>query len=196
MTGLLYLEGQLDAGRASEVAAHLALVRRRAASCSTHSRREGVWLREALAAEEESIPARVIAAPEQSGRPTGGGWAAFGLVAFGGAYTIWSGFIDPWLAQASQAGFTQGNLLTMLFFTGTFWKGWDAMRSFNGIHGHGHSGVGRNLAVAEAVATFHGDRVRDGRAGVSRWRCRRPAGRRCRDVHTAIPFTRSPPARR
>ena len=27
MTGLLYLEGQLDAGHASEVAAHLALVR-------------------------------------------------------------------------------------------------------------------------------------------------------------------------
>ena len=64
MTGLLYLEGQLDPGRASEVSAHLG-------SCVpcreiVHAlETEGVWLREALAAEDESIPARVIAAPER-----------------------------------------------------------------------------------------------------------------------------------
>ncbi len=126
MTGLLYLEGQLDAGHTSEVAAHLSSC----AACGEllHALEgEGVWLREALAADDESIPASVIAAPERGGAHWG--WiAAFGL-GLGGAYTLWSGFIEPSLAQASQAGFTQGNVLTTLFFTGAFWKGWDAMRS-------------------------------------------------------------------
>ncbi|MGD1210538.1 MAG: zf-HC2 domain-containing protein [Candidatus Acidiferrales bacterium] len=125
MTGLLYLEGQIDADRAREVSAHLA-------SCGScrellHAlEKEGVWLREALTAEEESIPARVIAAPKRGGQ---WGWmVAFGL-GMGGVYTLWAGFVQPWLTQAAQAGFTQGNILTMLFFTGAFWKGWDAMRS-------------------------------------------------------------------
>ncbi len=126
MTALLYLEGQLDPGRASEVSAHLGSC----AACSeiVHAlEAEGIWLREALAVEDESIPASVIAAPERG--TTHWGWlAAFGL-GTGGAYTLWSGFVEPWYAQASQAGFTQGNLMTMLFFTGAFWKGWDAMRS-------------------------------------------------------------------
>jgi cytoskeletal protein CcmA (bactofilin family) len=126
MTGLLYLEGQLDPGRAADVSAHLASC----ASCRALLRAletEGVWLREALAAHEESIPARVAEAPGR--RTVQWGWiTALGLSA-GGAYTLWSGFIEPWLAQAQQAGFTQGSLLTMLFFTGAFSKGWDAMRS-------------------------------------------------------------------
>ena len=77
MTGLLYLEGQLDPGRASEVSAHLG-------SCVpcreiVHAlETEGVWLREALAAEDESIPARVIAAPER-GTAHWGWIAAFAL---------------------------------------------------------------------------------------------------------------------
>ena len=126
MTGLLYLEGQLDAGHAGEVSAHVASC----AACREllHAlETEGVWLREALTSDSESIPARVVAAPERGSAHWG--WiAAFGLGA-GGAYTLWSGFVEPWLTQASQAGFTQGNLLTMLFFTGAFWKGWDSMRS-------------------------------------------------------------------
>ncbi len=126
MTGLLYLEGQLDAGRASEVSAHLgscALCREIVHALET----EDVWLREALAVDDEFIPARLMAAPQRGAAHWG--WIAAFALATGGAYTLWSGFVEPWLAQASQAGFTQGNLLTMLFFTGAFWKGWDAMRS-------------------------------------------------------------------
>jgi cytoskeletal protein CcmA (bactofilin family) len=126
MTVLLYLEGQLDAERAREVKEH-------AASCASCRallsalESEGVWLRESLAAEDESVPARLVAAPERGAAPWG--WlTALGLGA-GGAYTLWTGFVEPWQAQAEQAGFTQGNLLTMLFFSGSFWKGWDAMRS-------------------------------------------------------------------
>jgi cytoskeletal protein CcmA (bactofilin family) len=126
MTVLLFLEHQLEPSRAREVSAHLD-------SCTACRgllralESEGVWLRQALAAEAEPIPAHLIAAPERSSAHWG--WmAVFGLGA-GGAYTLWSGFVEPWMQQASQAGFTQGNLLTMLFFSGAFWKGWDSMRT-------------------------------------------------------------------
>ena len=126
MTGLLYLEGQLDQDRAEQVRAH-------SGSCAEcrgllHAlQTESVWLRESLEADEEPVPARLLHAPQRGGAPWG--WlSALGLSA-GGAYTLWSGFVEPWRAQAAQAGFTQGNLLTMLFFSGAFWKGWDAMRS-------------------------------------------------------------------
>lgn len=126
VTALLYIERQLDAARAGEVSAHLAACR--ACSELLHAlEAESVWLREALTADNEPIPARMIAAPERGGAHWG--WiAAFGL-GVGGAYTLWSGVIEPWYAGASQAGFDQGNILTMLFFSGAFWKGWDAMRS-------------------------------------------------------------------
>src|ERR1700756_1779450 len=126
MTVLLCLEGQLDAERAREVKEH-------AASCPSCRallgalESEGICLRESLSAEDESVPARLVAAPERGAAPWG--WlTALGLGA-GGAYTLWTGFVEPWRAQAAQAGFTQGNVLTMLFFSGAFWKGWDAMRS-------------------------------------------------------------------
>jgi cytoskeletal protein CcmA (bactofilin family) len=126
MTVLLYLEGQLDAERARDVKEH-------AASCPPCRallgalESEGIWLRESLSAEDESVPARLVAAPERGAAPWG--WlTALGLGA-GGAYTLWTGFVEPWQTQAEQAGFTQGNLLTMLFFSSSFWKGWDAMRS-------------------------------------------------------------------
>jgi cytoskeletal protein CcmA (bactofilin family) len=126
MTGLLYLEGQLDVERARETAQHLA----DCASCRSLLRaleREGDWLREALAVDDEPIPARLLAIPGRNSAQ----WiwlAAFGLMA-GGMYTLWNGIVAPWYAQAQEAGFTQGNILTMLFFSGAFWKGWDSMRS-------------------------------------------------------------------
>jgi cytoskeletal protein CcmA (bactofilin family) len=126
MTGLLYLEQQLDAAHTQEVRAHVGECR----ECRNLLRAlelEGVWLRQSLEADDESVPAHLVQAPEAGGTPWG--WlSALGLSA-GGAYTMWSGFIEPWRAQAAQSGFTQGNILTMLFFSGAFWKGWDAMRS-------------------------------------------------------------------
>ena len=126
MTALLYLEQQLDTAHAQEVRGHVATCN----DCRNLLRAlelEGVWLRQSLEADDESVPAHLVQAPERGGTPWG--WlSAFGLGA-GGAYTMWSGFVEPWRAQAAQSGFTQGNLLTMLFFSGAFWKGWDAMRS-------------------------------------------------------------------
>lgn len=126
MTGLLYLEGQLDDSRAEEARSHAASC----AECRSLLRAlqtESLWLRESLEADEESVPARLLQPPQHGGAPWG--WVSALALSAGGAYTVWSGFIEPWRAQAAQAGFTQGNLLTMLFFSGAFWKGWDAMRS-------------------------------------------------------------------
>ena len=126
MTALLYLDGQLEAGRADEVTAH-------ATSCLPCGsllgalQKEGAWLRGALVAEEEAVPARLLAAPGRSTGPWG--WmVTFGL-GVAGVYTLWSGLVEPWLNEAAQAGFTGQSLLTMLFFSGAFWKGWDAMQS-------------------------------------------------------------------
>ncbi len=126
MTALLYLESQLDSERAHETAQHLA----NCGACRSLLRalqRESDWLRESIAADDEPVPARLANIPEHNAVQ----WiwvAAFGLMA-GGVYTLWNGIIEPWYAQAQAAGFTQGNILTMLFFSGAFWKGWDAMRS-------------------------------------------------------------------
>jgi cytoskeletal protein CcmA (bactofilin family) len=126
MTGLLFLEQQLDAAHAQEVRTHVATC----GECRNLLRAlelEGVWLRQSLEADDESVPARLLQAPERGGTPWG--WlSALGLSA-GGAYTMWSGIVEPWRTQAAQSGLTQGNILTMLFFSGAFWKGWDAMRN-------------------------------------------------------------------
>jgi cytoskeletal protein CcmA (bactofilin family) len=126
MTALLFLEGQLPDDRAGEVKSH-------AASCAQCRellralKNEDAWLRNSLSEPDEAVPARLVHAPERGGAPWG--WiTAIGL-ACGGFYTVWSSIIEPWRAQAAQAGFTQGNILTMLFFSGAFWKGWDAMQS-------------------------------------------------------------------
>jgi cytoskeletal protein CcmA (bactofilin family) len=126
MTGLLFLEQQLDPNRAREVSSHLA-------ACD-HCRRllhalesENVWLRQALASDEEPVPARLLAATNRASTPWG--WVVALGLGLAGAYTLWAGFIQPWLAKASQAGFTQSNILTMLLFSGAFWRGWDTMRS-------------------------------------------------------------------
>ncbi len=120
MTGLLYLEQQLDDLHSKMIAEH-------AGACTTCRellrvlKNESVWLREALLADDESIPARLVA-PARTIAP----WGWLATLGFGaaGAYTLWSGFIEPWMTQASNIGLTQGNLMTMLFFSGAFWSGW------------------------------------------------------------------------
>ena len=85
MTGLLYLEQQLDAAHAQDVRAHAASCQ----DCRSLLRAlelEGVWLRQSLEADDESVPAHLVQAPERGGTPWG--WlSAFGLSA-GGAYTM------------------------------------------------------------------------------------------------------------
>ena len=126
MTCLLLLEGQLETGRAREVSMHLEACGSCRRLCDALES-ESVWLRESLG-EEEPIPAGLLASPHRGGIHWGPwSWiAALGL-GFAGAYTFWSGVIQPSLDQASQAGFSQDSLLALLFFSSALWKGWDAM---------------------------------------------------------------------
>ena len=123
MTLLLYLEGQLESERARNISAHTGSC----PSCSALLRslqHEGLWLRESLTAADEAIPARLLDTPS-AGVPWG--WVmSLGLGA-AGVYGLWSGIVEPWQQRFEQAGFTQGNLLSMLFFSGALWKGWGEM---------------------------------------------------------------------
>lgn len=126
MTGLLYLEQQLDDAHAKSIMEHA----NGCASCRELLRvlkNESVWLREAITTDEEPIPARMLGAPERTKSP----WGWFAALGFGaaGAYTLWSGLVQPWMSQASDIGFTQGNLMTVLFFSGAFWSGWSDVGS-------------------------------------------------------------------
>jgi len=125
MTLLLYLEGQLESERARNISAHTG----NCPACSALLRslqHEGLWLRESLTAADEAIPARLLEAPS-AGVPWG--WVmSLGLGA-AGVYGLWSGIVEPWQQRFEQAGFTQGNLLSMLFFSGALWKGWGEMRN-------------------------------------------------------------------
>ena len=126
MNAMLYLENQLRPELEESVRAH-------ASECHECREllealnRESIWLRESLEMDDEMVPAHLIQVPEKGSAPWG--WIAAMALGIGGAYTVWNGFVEPWRAQAAEAGFTQSNLLTMLFFSGAFWKGWEAMRS-------------------------------------------------------------------
>jgi cytoskeletal protein CcmA (bactofilin family) len=128
MNGLLYLEGQLDAAQDRDISAHMS-------SCVECRnllqllQKENIWLKEALTGGEDLMPVGLSRAPDRAGAGASWGWIAALGTAAAGIYTLWSGLIDPWLQQASDAGFNQGSVLTMLFFSGAFWKGWDAVQS-------------------------------------------------------------------
>ena len=127
MTCLLYHDGQLDPGHAREVSAHLGeCVECRALLGAIE--RESRWLHEALTEEDEPVPARLLdPRPVRSRLPWG--WIAGLAFGAGGLYTLWGSLIEPLRTQLNQAGFGEGNLLTLLLFHGTFWKGWEIMRS-------------------------------------------------------------------
>ena len=130
MTGLLYLEGQLDADRAQEVSAHLA-------SCAACSRLLRALERKTSGCEKRSLRRRSrcprVCSPRRSGHDaTGDGSRRSGL-GIGGAYTLWSGFVEPWLAQAAQAGFHAGKSSDHALFQRSFLErmGRDAKASWN-----------------------------------------------------------------
>lgn len=124
MTCLLYLEGQLERSRALELSGHAEVC----PDCRALLRALGSETRllaKAIVEEDESLPARLVAPPARDA--TSWAWiVSFGL-ATAGAYTLWTGMIDPWRQQLSQAGFGESSLLTILFFSGAFWKGWGSM---------------------------------------------------------------------
>jgi len=126
ITCLQYLEGLLDRPTARELSAHTD----QCTDCRElmHAlERETRLLSNALREQEEAVPAHLLAGPVRDKTP----WAwvvSFGMAA-AGVYWLWTSFIDPAMAQASEAGFGGTDLLTMLFFHSALWKGWDSMWS-------------------------------------------------------------------
>jgi len=126
MTGLLYIERQLDRARAQEISAHM----QECAACRTLLRaleRESRLLTRAMLEEEEALPARLAQFQERARRSMQWIWTlAFGLAATG-VYALYSTYIEPWQTQLEKAGFGGSNLLSLLIFQGAFWKGWQSM---------------------------------------------------------------------
>jgi cytoskeletal protein CcmA (bactofilin family) len=121
MTCLLYLDGQLDSLRSSELELHL----RSCTPCRSllgALERESGFLQSAMTEEDESVPARLLSAPQPDRVPWG--WLSLLGGTSGGLYSLYAFVIEPWQANLSTAGFGGGNLLTTLFFQAAFWKGW------------------------------------------------------------------------
>ena len=123
ITCMLYLDGQLERGRALELTQHVE-------GCG-HCRRllealehESVLLRDSLVEEDEAVPARLLTPPERLEKTAWAWITALGFAA-AGVYTLWVQMIDPWREQLAGAGFGEQNLLSLLFFSGAFWGGWE-----------------------------------------------------------------------
>jgi len=128
MTGLLYLEGQLEPARGREVSRHA----EECPACGTLLRaleRESRLLTRAMVEEDEVLPARLLGKASRPARPLQWIWAAaFGLAATG-VYALYTGYVQPWQRQLEGAGFGGSSLLNLLVFRGAYWKGWQSMIS-------------------------------------------------------------------
>lgn len=126
MTAFLYLDGQLERAQASELVVHT----RDCAECRVlleSLKKETLWLEQSLQ-EKDPVPARFTAPAKHGG--VRWGWITALAMAIAGVLTLWNGVIEPFERQLNQAGFSGGNLMTMLFFSGAFWKGWSSVLSF------------------------------------------------------------------
>lgn len=129
MTAFLYLDGQLERAQASEVLTHTT----QCLECRKlleSLKKETLWLEQSLQ-EKEPVPARFHTAVRHVGFRWG--WAIALAMAIAGALTLWNGVVEPFEHQLNQAGFSGDNLMTMLFFSGAFWKGWPTMLNFFGF---------------------------------------------------------------
>jgi len=125
---LLYLEGQLEQSRARELSAHVG----ECPSCRALLQaleRESRLLTRAMLEEDEAVPARLLASVEQGRDPVRWAWIVTLGFAAAAVYVLWTGIVEPWQQQLAQAGFGTSNLISLLFFQGAFWKGWQSMIS-------------------------------------------------------------------
>lgn len=126
MTAFLYLDGQLDNAQASQLLAHI----KDCGGCRMlleSLKRETIWLEQSFQ-EKDPVPAQFMAPARRSN--VRWGWITALGIAAAGILTVWNGIIEPLEQQLNQAGFSGGNLMTMLFFSGAFWKGWSSVLSF------------------------------------------------------------------
>jgi len=126
MSGMLYVEGQLDRNRAQQVSAHA----QDCPSCRTLLRaleRESRLLTRAMLEEDEPLPSRLAAFQQTAQKSMQWIWGAvFGLAATG-VYALYTEYVQPMQDRFEQAGFGGSSVLNLMIFQGAFWKGWQSM---------------------------------------------------------------------
>src|ERR1700676_5130934 len=126
MTGMLYVEGQLDRTRGQQVSAHA----QDCPSCRTLLRaleRESRLLTRAMLEEAEPLPSRLAAFQQTARKSMQWIWGAvFGLAATG-VYALYTEYVEPMQQRFEQAGFGGSSVLNLMIFQGAFWKGWQSM---------------------------------------------------------------------
>ncbi|MDQ1409990.1 MAG: hypothetical protein QOJ41_1725, partial [Acidobacteriaceae bacterium] len=126
MTGMLYVEGQLDRQRAQQVSAHA----QDCPACRTllHAlERESRLLTRAMLEEDEPLPSRLAAFQERAQKSMQWIWGAVMGLAATGAYALYTGYVEPMQQRFEQAGFGGSSVLNLMIFQGAFWKGWQSM---------------------------------------------------------------------
>jgi hypothetical protein len=126
MTLLLYVERQLDRDRAQQVSLHTQTCDK----CLTLLRaldRESRLLTRSMLEQDEPLPARISNFQAHVKRSMQWIWGVVFGMALLGAYSLYSGYVEPWEQQFEQAGFNGTSLLSLVVFQGAFWKGWQSM---------------------------------------------------------------------
>jgi cytoskeletal protein CcmA (bactofilin family) len=126
MTLLLYVERQLDRERAQEVSLHT----QTCANCLALLRtldRESRLLTRAMLEQDEALPARLQEFRLAVRKSMQWIWGVVLAAAVFGIYALYAGYIEPWQKRLEEAGFGGSSLLSLLFFQGAFWKGWQSM---------------------------------------------------------------------
>ncbi len=127
VTGLLYIEGQLEQAAARGVVAHL----EQCGACRQlldALKRESLLLSHALTEEDEAVPARLMAPRRSEGLSWG--WLTIFALAAVGVYTFWTFYVEPWVANLQDSGFGGQFFFTWLLLNGAFWKGWNDMLQY------------------------------------------------------------------
>src|SRR6202521_1038892 len=126
MTGMLYVEGQLDRQRGQQVSAHA----QDCPSCRTLLRaleRESRLLTRSMLEEDEPLPSRLTSFQQTARKSMQWIWGAVVGLAATGAYALYTGYVEPMQQRFEQAGFGGSSVLNLMIFQGAFWKGWQSM---------------------------------------------------------------------
>jgi cytoskeletal protein CcmA (bactofilin family) len=126
MTGMLYVEGQLDRDRAQRASAHA----QDCSSCRTLLRalaRESRLLTRAMLEEDEPLPSRLAAFQQSAQKSMQWIWGAIIGLAATGVYALYTGYVEPMQQGFEKAGFAGSSVLNLMLFQGAFWKGWQSM---------------------------------------------------------------------
>jgi cytoskeletal protein CcmA (bactofilin family) len=126
MTGMLYVEGQLDRQRAQQVSAHA----QDCSSCRILLRaleRESRLLTRSMLEEDEPLPSRLAAFQQTARKSMQWIWGAVVGLAATGAYALYTTYVEPMQQRFEQAGFGGSSVLNLMIFQGAFWKGWQSM---------------------------------------------------------------------